>query len=139
MFETYAGRNLKVKGDLRPMRFPHFAGCRTICGMTESRNYLAKWRKFRGLTQMQVLDRLAVMEDDLLPKTGASLSRLENGKQPYSQRVLEALAEIYDCEPADLIGRDPDKEGKVIDLVHHMTKRQLDQAIAILEALSRAG
>lgn len=121
------------------MAFPPFAPCRILPGMSESPNYLRKWRKFRQLTQMQVLDRLAVMEDELLPKTGASLSRLENGKQPYSQRVLEALSDIYQCEPADLIGRDPDKEGKVVDLLHRLDKRRLEQAYAVIEALTRTG
>lgn len=107
--------------------------------MSESPNYLRKWRLFRRLTQMQVLDRLTVMEDPNLPKTGASLSRLENGKQPYSQRILEALSDIYDCEPADLIGRDPDKEGKVVDLMARMSQTQLDQAMAVLEALAKTG
>lgn len=107
--------------------------------MSESPNYLRKWRLYRRLTQMQVLDRLAVMEDELLPKTGASLSRLENGKQPWSQRILEALSEIYDCEAADLIGTDPDKEGKVVDLLHRLDKGRLEQAYAVIEALARTG
>lgn len=42
-----------------------------------------------------------------MPQTGASLSRLENGKQHYSQRVLEALGAVYNTEPWELIGRSP--------------------------------
>ena len=110
-----------------------------IGAMSESPNYLHKWRKFRHLTQAQVLDRLAIMDDELLPKTGASLSRLENGKQPYSPRILEALAEIYQCEPADLIGRDPTKVGEIVDLVARLNERQRKQAMAVIEALSRSG
>lgn len=37
----------------------------------------------------------------------ATLSRIENGKSPYNQRQLEAIAEAIGCQPADLIMRDP--------------------------------
>lgn len=105
--------------------------------MTEGRIYLKEWRKKRGLTQEQVVNRLEMLDDSALPKTAASLSRLENGKQTYSGRVLEALAFIYDCEAWELIGRHPDRDGRVIDLVSVMNDRQRDQAITILEAILR--
>lgn len=105
--------------------------------MADGRIYLREWRKKRGLTQEQVVHRLELLEDPAMPKTAASLSRLENGKQPYSQRVLEALAFIYDCEAWELIGRHPDKDGRVIDLVAIMDERQRAQAITILEAILR--
>lgn len=89
------------------------------------------------MTQGQVLDRLAIMDDGNLPRTGASLSRLENGKQPYSQRILEALASIYQTEPGHLINRNPKKEGDVIDLVARMDDRQRQQALAVLEAIAQ--
>lgn len=102
--------------------------------------YLKEWRKHRHLTQDQVVDRLAAFEDPLMPQTSASLSRLENGKQPYGQRILEALADIYQCEPDHLIGRDPTKEGEVIDLWARLTEQQRRQARAVIEALqSEAG
>jgi len=97
--------------------------------------YLREWRKKRNLTQEQVVNRLAIHEDPNMPATAASLSRLENGKQPYSQRVLEALADIYDCEAWELIGRDPTKEGVVIDMVRHLDDRRQAQLMAFLKAL----
>ena len=104
--------------------------------MGNGHSYLREWRRHRGLTQSQVLDRLAIMEDPNLPKTGASLSRLEAGKQPYSQRVLEALAEVYAVKPGDLIMSNPEKEGHIIDILARLDARLLDQAMAILEALA---
>lgn len=98
--------------------------------------YLKQWRKHRNLTQDQVVDRLLIMEDPQLPATAASLSRLENGKQPYGQRILEALAEIYQCEPDHLIGRDPTKAGEIIDLWQRMTLEQRNRARAVLQALN---
>lgn len=111
--------------------------------MSKHRIYLREWREHRGLTQGQVIDRLVALEDPLVPITGASLSRLENGKQPYSERILEALADIYDCEPWELIGRNPKKEGKVVQMFDRvfedMTEQQQTQALAILEALKASG
>lgn len=100
--------------------------------------YLKEWRKFRHLTQDQVVDRLATLEDPLIPQTTASLSRLENGRQPYSQRSLEALAWVYGCDAEDLIGCDPFKEGKLIDLVRVLDERKQRQAMALLKALAES-
>lgn len=108
-----------------------------IAGMNH-RTYLKEWRRKKGLTQDQVIDRLAVLDDPLIPTTTASLSRLENGKQPYSQRILEALAEVYDTEPDELIGRDPTKEGKVIDMVRRLDEKRQAQIAAFIRALEDA-
>lgn len=105
--------------------------------MSERRLYLREWRIFRNLTQKQVVDRLDSLNDDKLPTTEASLSRLETGKQPYSQRILEALADIYGIEPGDLIGRDPNKEGQVIDMWSGLNETQRRQASVILQALAK--
>lgn len=99
--------------------------------------YFKKWRKHRNLTQEQVVDRLAAMDDPLIPQTTASLSRLENGKQTYTQRILEALAEVYQCDPDHLLGRDPTKEGELIDLVALLDERQRRQALAVIDAIRR--
>lgn len=104
-----------------------------------AKHYLKEWRKHRDLTQEQVVDRLALLDDPMLPTTAASLSRLENGKQPYGERILEALAEIYQCEPDHLIGRDPSKAGEVIDLWGRLTLQQQAQARAVIEALQQTG
>lgn len=37
----------------------------------------------------------------------SQLSRIERGDQPYNQEMLEALAELYMCDPVDLLIRDP--------------------------------
>lgn len=99
--------------------------------------YFKAWRKHRHLTQEQVVDRLAAMDDPLIPQTSASLSRLENGKQTYTQRILEALAEVYQCEPDHLLGRDPSKEGELIDLMALLDERQRRQALAVIDAIRR--
>lgn len=137
MGQYYAGSNINASTKLHGVAFPVYATCRKIPRMGKRRIYLKEWRTHRKLTQSQVVDRLAVHEDDLLPKTTASLSRLENRKQQYSERVLEALADIYECEPDDLIGKDPSKDGVLIDFIRLLDAKKRQQAIAIIEALSK--
>jgi transcriptional regulator with XRE-family HTH domain len=66
---------------------------------TLSRTFLKEWRDYRGLTQEQAAERLNVSR--------TLLSKIENAKSPYSQGFMEAAAEAYRCEVADLIMRDP--------------------------------
>lgn len=134
---TYAPCKLFVKDELHPAAFRGYAGCAIVSAMAAHPTYLAAWRKYRGFTQAQVLDRLAAFEDPLLPLTAASLSRLENGKQPYSQRILEALADVYRTDPGALLTHDPFKEGRVLDLLARLPANDLQQAEAMLEALAR--
>lgn len=66
--------------------------------------FIRQWREFRGLTLEQLADRVGT--------THASLSRIERGKQPYVQPLLEAIAEALMTDPASLIIRNPqDPEG----------------------------
>lgn len=72
--------------------------------------YLKAWRKHRGMTQEEVVNRLAAMDDPNLPTTGASLSRIERGSQPWNERSLGALAEIYDCDMDELLRPPPPED-----------------------------
>jgi transcriptional regulator with XRE-family HTH domain len=66
-------------------------------------HFIAEWRDFRGLTQDMLAERLGTSK--------ASISRIESGKQPYSQPFLEACAEALTTDAASLIMRNPaDKE-----------------------------
>lgn len=62
--------------------------------------FFRQWREYRGLTQEQLAERLET--------SVASISRLEGGKQPYTQDVLEALADALNTDPASLIMRNPE-------------------------------
>lgn len=61
--------------------------------------FLREWRQRRAKTLVQVADHLQM--------THGQLSRIERGLSPYNQSLLEELADLYGCEPADLIIRDP--------------------------------
>ena len=73
------------------------------------KTHIREWREFRGMT----LERLAArVGDQIGGMTHASLSRIERGLQPYSQPVLEAIADALTTDAASLIMRDPsDPEG----------------------------
>lgn len=101
-----------------------------------AKHYLKEWRKHRGLTQDQVVDRLAALDDPLLPQTSASLSRLENGRQQYSERIMEALAEIYETEVQWLVGRNPLKQGEVVDFTAKLTESQMQKLRGVWELMN---
>jgi len=96
--------------------------------------FFREWRKFRRLTQKAVAERIEM--------SGANLSRLETGKQSYTQANLEALAFALDCEPHDLIGRPPTApppEGErreLFEVIEGLPKEQLPQAISIIRVLT---
>ncbi len=61
--------------------------------------FIRQWREHRGLTLEQLADRIGT--------THASLSRVERGKQPYNQPLLEALANALQTDAASLLMRNP--------------------------------
>jgi transcriptional regulator with XRE-family HTH domain len=63
------------------------------------RTFLKEWRENAGLDQEAAAARLHVSR--------TLLSKIEGAKSPYSQRILEAAAEIYNSTPAQLIAVNP--------------------------------
>lgn len=91
------------------------------------RYYFKEWRKKAGLTQEQLADRIGV--------TASSISQLENGKQGFTDSTLEALAVALNCTPSDLLGRNPLKEGVVVDIMALLKDRDPDLVRRVIEAL----
>lgn len=92
--------------------------------------FLREWRKHRGLTQEQLAERVGWNKGDV--------SNLERGARRYNQDALEALAEALDCEPCDLIMRDPTQPGAVWNVWEAIPEAKRDDALRILEALANA-
>jgi len=66
--------------------------------------FIRVWREHRGFSLERLASRVGI--------THASLSRIERGLQPYSQSLLEGLAEHLQTDPASLLTRNPlDPEG----------------------------
>jgi transcriptional regulator with XRE-family HTH domain len=99
--------------------------------------YIRAWRKHRGLTLSKLAERLKV-ELELRISEG-QLSRIERGETPYSQDILEALAAVMRCEPADLIMRDPTQPDALWRLLDGLEPVQRQQAIEVIKALQRTG
>ena len=99
--------------------------------------YIRAWRKHRELTLAQLADRLQVeLEVDI---SEGQLSRIERGETPYSQDILEAVAQVLRCEPADLIMRDPTQPDAIWSLIDTLQPATRLQAVEVLKALARTG
>lgn len=92
------------------------------------RYYFKEWRKFRGLTQEDLADRVGA--------SAPSISQLERGIQGFTNSTLEAVADALQCSPADLLGVNPFKDGEVVDLVRMISEKDRDQAIRILRVFT---
>jgi transcriptional regulator with XRE-family HTH domain len=65
--------------------------------MARRSTYFREWRKYRGYTLKAAAER------------SGNLSAMERGAQGYTQDGLEALANAYLCEPAQLLSLDPEQ------------------------------
>ncbi len=101
------------------------------------RTFLKQWREHVHLTQEQAAARIA----ELMGKPDfdrSLLSKVENAKSPYTQRLLEAAAEAYGCEVEDLLIRDPsDKNAiwSIHDNLKKATPEQVEQVETVTDAL----
>ena len=67
--------------------------------------------------------------------THGNLSRIERGLVPYNQELLEALADLYACEPVDLLIRNPLEPESIWSLWERAQPGQKRQIMAVAEAL----
>jgi len=63
------------------------------------RTYIVDWSEFRRIKQG---DAAQAIEFDQ-----STLSRLEKGLIPYNQDQIEKLAQLFRCQPEDLLTTDP--------------------------------
>ena len=96
-----------------------------------SRHFIRSWRKHRGLTLEQLAERIGM--------THQNLGKIERGKVPYNQALLELLAEELRCAPADLIMRDPSQPHPMWSIWDTLAPVQRDQVAAIAETIKRTG
>lgn len=104
------------------------------------RTFIREWRLFRKLSQDRLVERV---RDRLEGFSKSTLSRLENGKQPYTQPILEALSWALGCEPEDLLIRNPmdvDAIWSILDNLKKASPEERAQLGRVAEALlKRAG
>jgi transcriptional regulator with XRE-family HTH domain len=92
--------------------------------------YIRAWRKYRQLTQEQLAERAEM--------SPGNLSQLENQKQDYTRSTLERLAEALNCDPVDLLIRDPNDPEGIWSLWDQAKPAQKRQIIGVIEGLLRA-
>jgi transcriptional regulator with XRE-family HTH domain len=93
--------------------------------------FLKEWRKHRGYTQ----ERLAEM-------TGMAvgyLSDLEKGNRRYNEDHLEALATALQCEPADLLIRNPSDPEGIWSIWDQLRPVEKSQVVEIAKTIKRTG
>lgn len=130
---TYTGCKSAASPDLHAGAFFTPPPCGILPAMARKRTYIRAWREKKGYTLEDMLGRLETIGFKI---TGASLSRIERGIQPYSQDTLEAIAEALNLTAADLIENDPTvPEAEIIDFLRHLDDRQVRQAESVLKAM----
>lgn len=98
---------------------------------TLTRTFLREWREYRQLTQEQAAERLNVSR--------TLLSKIENAKSPYVQGFMEAAAEAYRADVADLIMRDPRSPvWSIYDTLKALPKADQEQVELIVKTFRKA-
>lgn len=103
----------------------------TMWPMTGRGHYIREWRQHRGLTQEQLAERIGINR--------AYLSKIESGKRRYDQPLLEAAATVLQCEPADLIIRDPSDPDGIWSVWDQLKPVERQQVVEIAKTIRRTG
>jgi transcriptional regulator with XRE-family HTH domain len=70
------------------------------------RTYLREYRERAGLSQVDAAEQLGYADH-------STLSKIENGHNPYNQELLENAAKLYKCSVFELLFIDPDKPDEI--------------------------
>ena len=99
--------------------------------MAQQPHYIKEWRKYRGLTQEQLAERIGIAR--------SYLTKIERGTRRYDQPFLEAAAEALRCEPGDIITRDPTEPEGIWSIWDTLNPLQRQQAVAVIRAIRATG
>jgi transcriptional regulator with XRE-family HTH domain len=99
--------------------------------MAKGRHFIKEWRKFRGLSQAKLAERIGI--------DPTYVSMIESGKRRYDQPFLEAAAEILNCDVPDLIARDPNDPGGIWGIWRELQPTEQRQVVEIAKTLKRTG
>jgi transcriptional regulator with XRE-family HTH domain len=93
------------------------------------RLFLAQWRKYRDeMTQERLAERAGVSQ--------GMISQLENGTSDYTGELLEKLAFGLNCQPADLIMRNPTDPKAPWTIWDRIKPELRAQALRVLETFA---
>lgn len=94
-------------------------------------HYIKEWRKFRGLTQVQLAERIGIDR--------SYVTKIETGARRYDQPFLTAAAQVLSCDPVDLIIRDPSDPEGIWGVWSELRPEQRAQLVEIGKTLKRTG
>lgn len=96
---AHTGQERCASGDVAPFRVSAHTLRMAKDLKLRPRHFLREWRKFRGYTLEQAAERVGM--------THQNLGKIERGKVPYNEVLLDILADIYRTDRGSLIMRDP--------------------------------
>lgn len=125
----------------RPVHHAYMAKTKT------APHFLRQWRKRSGFSLERVAEKVALLsaewaadgEQRAVTMTHATLSRIERGKLPYNQHLLELLADIYQTTPASLLVRDPSDPDGLWSIYDKLSPVERHQAVELIKTLKRTG
>lgn len=103
------------------------------------RHFIHEWRKSKaGLSLRRLADRLTNPDGSSIISY-ASLSRIEKGKQEYTQPILEGIADAIGTDPGSLIMRNPESERPLWSIWDQIPPQDREQALRVLKSFARSG
>lgn len=88
-------------------------------------HYLRAWREYRGKS----LDEVA----EAIGATVGGIAKVERGENAYTQAMLEAIAHVLNCEPADLLAGPPQKAPNFLLLWEQIPANRRPMALEVLK------
>ncbi len=95
------------------------------------RHFIRSWRKHRGYTQGQLAEMVGT--------SVGNLSRIETFQQPYTEDLLDLLADALMTDKASLIMRDPSQPEAIWSIWEQASPGQRAQIIEVAKALMKTG
>lgn len=95
---------------------PHKPSPKTRLRPLYQRTFIKQWREYREMSQEELAEKVAeyLLENEISERgyTYASIGRIENGRMPYSQPIMEGIAKALGVSVATLITTAPPKDGE---------------------------
>lgn len=92
------------------------------------RIFLKEWRKYRGLTQEQLAEAAGMVV--------SNVAQLEQGRQGYSDKGLEALADALKCTPGQILMVDPSKDDAIWSIWENANQGDRQKIVEIARTIT---
>lgn len=124
-------RHISVKRVYASGALKGSAGAWQYAPMAKRPLYVKQWRKYRGLTQAQLAERIGIDQ--------GHLSKIENRKRQYDEGFLEAVADELRCNVPDLLMRDPTDTEAIWSIWEGLAPVQRRQVIEMAKVIKGTG